>query len=112
VAFAVAAGVFVRGFGRAHRAPYRVSVKSDLRNLNTAMDAYHSSHGAYATDHTLLDFTASPGLTDLSITVHPTTRGWQATAGHADDPELRCSIYMGTAAAEAGVTAGAPQCNR
>lgn len=76
------------------------AIKTDLRNLATAEEAYFFEHAVYTTDTKVLAFTTSPGVV-LSI-VDATTSGWSAKATHPASFPLTCALFAG------GVTALAP----
>ncbi len=69
------------------------AIKSDLRNLATAEEAYLFDNNAYTSDATSLTFTTSPGVV-LNIT-NATASGWSATATHPASYPLTCGIYIG-----------------
>jgi hypothetical protein len=77
-------------------------MKSDLRNLITAQEAYFSdNNSAYATSTTALSTTykASSGVTVTVGTV--TNTGWSATAGHSSTAKT-CKISVGGSATNEG----------
>jgi type IV pilus assembly protein PilA len=77
-------------------------VKSDLRNLQTAQEAYFYEHQTYAPSSSLLMSAVSPGVT-LTI-VEATGTGWSATAVHPAAVPVTCAVYYGTAAQVAPAT--------
>ena len=71
---------------------YEAAVKSDLRNLETAQDAYFADSAAYGASLAELDFTASE-----KVTVQLTLAGdsaWSASGTHTGLTE-RCAIFVG-----------------
>lgn len=104
----LAAIAIPRFLGSKQRA-YLVSMKSDLRNLVTAQEAYASAGGGYATAPSQLSYATSPGV---SVTIlSADSSGWSAKAVHTATTKT-CGIYMGTAAAPiAGGGAGEAVCN-
>ena len=78
------------------------AIKSDLRNLATAEEAYLFDYGAYSSDVTALNFTTSPGVV-LSIT-GATGSGWAATATHPASFPLTCGLFEGNIAAQPPAT--------
>src|SRR5262249_54911261 len=78
------------------------AIKSDLRNLATAEEAYLFDNGSYASDITALNFNTSPGVV-LTIT-GATGSGWAATATHPASFPMTCALYEGNIAAQAPAT--------
>jgi prepilin-type N-terminal cleavage/methylation domain-containing protein len=92
---------------RAHVA----AMKSDLRNLITAQEAYASSRGSYATNTTATDlsFRSSAGVTVTIVAAD--TLGWAATASHNASAKT-CGIHVGAASPPfSGAQAGQVVCN-
>jgi prepilin-type N-terminal cleavage/methylation domain-containing protein len=78
------------------------AIKSDLRNLATAEEAYLFDNNTYSADQTALTFTTSPGVV-LNIT-NATASGWSATATHPASYPMTCGIYIGSVAPQAPAT--------
>ena len=78
------------------------AIKSDLRNLATAEEAYLFDNGSYTTDATSLNFTTSPGVV-LTITA-ATGSGWSATATHPASFPLTCGLFEGNITAQPPAT--------
>ncbi|NIR46551.1 MAG: hypothetical protein GWN99_19075 [Gemmatimonadetes bacterium] len=85
-------------------------MKSDLRNLAAAEEAYFADYLQYTTSTTALDFNQS---TQVTINIGAASAsGWKATAGHSgvasSDTDV-CEIYYGgqtgTTATSEGVVA-------
>lgn len=72
-------------------------MRSDLRNLATAQEAYYADNMTYASSlETLGDmYTASMGVA-ITI-VEGGAGGWAAWATHEAVPDTRCAMWMGTA---------------
>jgi prepilin-type N-terminal cleavage/methylation domain-containing protein len=84
---------------------YFATMKSDLRNLVTAEEAYFNANNTYydgAIPSTALGFTPSAGVTlvlaDVSVS------GWAATATHTSAPGKQCAVFYGSAPAVAPAT--------
>lgn len=88
---------------------YEAAMKSDLRNLVTAEEAYFADNLAYTAKLEDLGFTASSGVSIHDLAVAADGNGWSATATHSE-VSVSCSIYVGSAADAAGVPDGSPQC--
>jgi len=95
---AIAIPKFQNTKGKANAA----SLKSDLRNLSAAQEAYFYDNDAYATQSSSLQFSTSPGVV-LTIT-NATTSGWSAKATHPASFPLTCAIYFGNVPALAPAT--------
>ncbi len=67
-------------------------LKSDLRNMAAAQEAYFSDHLAYAETVGELGFQASQNVNFL-LRAHAT--GWSARSSHELNPEYRCALYIG-----------------
>jgi prepilin-type N-terminal cleavage/methylation domain-containing protein len=78
------------------------AIKSDLRNLASAEEAYLFDNDAYTSVITSLTYQSSPGVV-LSIT-NATASGWSATATHPQSFPLTCAIYVGNVPAQAPAT--------
>ena len=95
---AIAIPKFQNTKGKANAA----SLKSDLRNLATAQEAYFYDHSIYATDPAMLSYGRSPGVI-LSIT-EATNSGWSAVATHPASYPLTCALYQGNVPAQTPAT--------
>jgi type IV pilus assembly protein PilA len=78
------------------------AIKSDLRNLATAEEAYLFDNDTYTSVVTALNYNTSPGVV-LSIT-NATASGWAATATHPASFPLTCAIFIGTVPPQAPAT--------
>jgi type IV pilus assembly protein PilA len=88
------------------------TMKSDLRNLVTAQDAYLIEHNFYYSGGIPNAAFAFSPSTGVSITLPSVVGGgWQAEATHASSPRT-CALFMGTASPIAPATIeGSPACN-
>lgn len=86
---AIAIPKFQNTKGKANAA----ALRSDLRNLAVAEEAYFYENRAYAPDTATLHFRSSPGV-NLAIAVD-TGKGWVATATHPLSYPLKCTIFYG-----------------
>ena len=89
---AIAVPKFQATMGKAHAA----ALRSDLRNLASAQEAYFFENSLYAVDTAQLTFRASRGV-QLTI-VEGTGSGWSAIATHPQSFPLTCALFMGTVA--------------
>ena len=69
------------------------ALRSDLRNLVVAEEAYFYEKAAYTADTTELKFRPSPGV--IITIAAPPTGGWLATATHPLSYPLRCVVFFG-----------------
>ena len=86
---AIAIPKFQNTKGKANAA----ALRSDLRNLAVAEEAYFYDSTSYSTDVSALKFRPSPGVI-ITVTV-PTTGTWVATATHPLSYPLMCVIFYG-----------------
>lgn len=78
------------------------AIKSDLRNLATAEEAYLFDNATYTSVDTALSYTTSPGV--VVVITNATASGWAATATHPASYPLTCGIFVGTVAPQAPAT--------
>ncbi len=90
---AIAIPKFQNTKGKANAA----ALKTDLRNLATAQEAYFFENSGYTTDVSLLKLQSSPGVV-LSI-VDASGSGWSAKATHPASFPLTCALFTGTVTA-------------
>jgi prepilin-type N-terminal cleavage/methylation domain-containing protein len=95
---AIAIPKFQNTKGKANAA----ALKSDLRNLATAQEAYFYDYSTYATNPSMLAYSRSPGVI-LTITT-ATSSGWAAVATHPASFPLTCALYQGNVAAQTPAT--------
>jgi len=89
---AIAIPKFQNTKGKAHAG----AIKSDLKNLATAQEAYFYENGTYTGTLDELNLDSSSGVV-LTID-EATPGGWSALATHPAAFPLECAIYMGNAA--------------
>ena len=87
---------------------YVAAMKSDLRNLVTAEEAYYADHETYVPSESDLNYTTSTGV---SIHIDQATAdGWSASAVHAGTTK-QCAIFIGDVEPPASdAEPGAPYC--
>jgi prepilin-type N-terminal cleavage/methylation domain-containing protein len=78
------------------------TLKSDLRNLATAQEAYFYEHLAYTTNTAALNVSLSTGVTITWGTVG--TTGWSAKITHPLAYPIECAMFMGAVPALAPAT--------
>jgi type IV pilus assembly protein PilA len=102
VIIGILAAIAIPKFANTKEKAYIASMKSDLRNLITAQEAYFSdNNSSYATSTTALSTTykASSGVTVTIGTVSNT--GWDASAAHTSTAKT-CKIAVGGTATNEG----------
>lgn len=87
---------------------YRAAMKSDLRYLASAEEAYYADHETYAASESDLDYASSVGV---SIHINQATAdGWWASAIHSGTT-MQCAIFVGDVEPPASdAQPGAPYC--
>ncbi len=86
---AIAIPKFNNTKGRANAA----ALRSDLRNLTVAQEAYFYEAKTYASDTALLNAHFSPGVRITLIV--PPDGGWIATATHPQSYPIECTVFVG-----------------
>jgi type IV pilus assembly protein PilA len=81
---------------------YAASIKSDLRNLTQAEEAYFFDQAAYTAVLSSLTSQTSPGVV-ITIT-NATTSGWSAIATHPQSYPFTCAYFTGNVPAQAPAT--------
>jgi prepilin-type N-terminal cleavage/methylation domain-containing protein len=108
VIIGILAAIAIPKFANTKEKAYIASMKSDLRNLVTAEEAYFSDNTTYATATGSLSYNGSAGVT---VTISGASgTGWGATASH-NGTTVTCAIFAGgwTPIAPA-VDEGSPAC--
>ena len=111
VIIGILAAIAIPKFANTKQKAYVATLKTDLRNLVTAEEAYFSDHTTYTTALATTQFDPSQGVT-YSVTA-ATGTGWAATATHVGlvgATPAGCHIAVGTAATTANENEGAPYC--
>ena len=96
VIIGILAAIAIPKFANTKEKAYIASMKSDLRNLVTAQEAYFSDNNStYAASTTALGtaYKASTGVT-VTIGSGATGTAWSATAGHNSTTKT-CAISVG-----------------
>jgi len=71
------------------------AIRSDLRNLVTAEEAYYYDNSEYTDDLSQLKYTPSNGVVIVGLI--KTVGGWSAVATHPAAYPLKCALYVGDA---------------
>jgi prepilin-type N-terminal cleavage/methylation domain-containing protein len=112
VIIGILAAIAIPKFANTKSKAYVTAMKSDLRNLVTAEEAFFSDSSKYTTDVTLLKYQNSTGTV---MPIVATGAGfWTATNSHTQLPGMQCGIGINTTnpLAAIGVVAaeGEPAC--
>ncbi len=110
VIIGILAAIAIPKFANTKTKAYVASMKSDLRNLVTAQEAYFADHVTYAGVLSNLNYSVSAGNT-VNVT-SATGTGWSATATNiAVTTPASCGIFVGSATAPiTGQVEGSPAC--
>jgi type IV pilus assembly protein PilA len=103
VIIGILAAIAIPKFGNVKGRAYVASLKSDLRNLVTAEEAYFAEHVTYTTSLPTTMFSPTMGVT---VTIGAASgAGWNATASHRALPAGEfCAVFNGTGPAVAPST--------
>ena len=96
-----------RTAGSTKERAYVAAMKSDLRNLVTAQEAYFADSGKYANRLEVLRYSLTSG--NRLVTLRLTADGWVAQIASANTRTV-CSIYVGATALAPATREGEPAC--
>ena len=110
VIIGILAAIAIPKFANTKSKAYITAMKSDLRNLVTAEEAFFSDSSKYTTNLTTIKFQKSAGTNDPTVTVG--TGYWTATNTHTQLSGQTCGIGINTTNPLSGVVAaeGEPAC--
>jgi type II secretion system protein G len=106
VIIGILAAIAIPKFANTKEKAYIASMKSDLRNLVTAEEAYFADSVKYTTDLGTA-FAVTTGVTGPTITL--TSDGWTASVAHTTTTKT-CAIYVGTTPLAPANKEGEPKC--
>jgi prepilin-type N-terminal cleavage/methylation domain-containing protein len=96
VIIGILAAIAIPKFANTKEKAYLSAVKSDLRNIATAEEAYFADNLTYTTASTSLDYNTSKSVTVTLDSGDGT--GWGATGTHSGLPAgITCALYYGDA---------------
>jgi len=96
------ATIAIPKFSNTKEKAYVGAMKSDLRNLATAEEAFFYDSAKYTNNLVLMNnFNPSAGVT---LVVNATASGWSASATTAFAPARQCALFSGNAAPVAPAT--------
>lgn len=96
VIIGIVAAIAIPKFNNTKGKANAAALRSDLRNLASAQEAYFYEYSAYADSPSLLKMNSSPGVV-LTI-VSATASGWAAKVTHPQSYPLTCAIFAGNVA--------------
>jgi type IV pilus assembly protein PilA len=102
VIIGILAAIAIPKFGNTKGKAYIATLKSDLRNLATAEEAYFADSAVYTATPTTAYFQPSAGVT-VSITSADAV-GWAGAATHPGAVPVTCAIFIGGATPVAPAT--------
>ncbi len=91
VIIGILAMIAVPQYGNTKEKAYVAAMKTDLRNLATAQEAYFVDHYTYTSTLGSLEFNTSKDVT-ISVPVG-TVASWRATTSHAGAVGIVCELY-------------------
>ena len=113
VIIGILAAIAIPKFANSKEKAFKASMKSDLRNVATAQEAYIYDFATYysgAVPAPALNYTPSQGVTVTLSSV--SAGGWAATSTHTGIPGVTCALFVGMASPVAPATVeGQVTCN-
>ena len=109
VIIGILAAIAIPKFSNTKEKAYMAAMKSDLRNLVTAEEAYFADNTTYTSDAAVMSYNSSAGVA-VAITVDKTVPvGFSAIATHSGTAET-CAIYIQAAKVAPAINEGEPKC--
>jgi type IV pilus assembly protein PilA len=112
VIIGILAAIAIPKFANTKEKAYLASMKSDLRNLVTAEEAYFADSVKYTDDlGTAFSLTSGVGVAPgVPLSINLTPDGWWARVGHSTTTK-ECGIFVGSVPGGSGATKeGEPRC--
>jgi prepilin-type N-terminal cleavage/methylation domain-containing protein len=106
VIIGILAAIAIPKFANTKEKAYLASMKSDLRNLITAEEAYFADSVKY-TSNLGTNYNTTSGVVGPTITV--TADGFTATVSHTTTTKT-CAVYVGSTALAPANKEGEPKC--
>ena len=98
----ILASIAIPKFESTRKRSYRSAMLSDLKNLATVQEMYHSNNFTFSNDLVAMEGVVTEGIT-VNI-VEATNTGWAATATHVGAPGETCAMFQGSATPVAPAT--------
>jgi prepilin-type N-terminal cleavage/methylation domain-containing protein len=102
VIIGILAAIAIPKFASTRQKSYRSAMLSDLKNLATVQEMYHSNNFTFSNDLVAMEGVVTEGIT-MNI-VEATNTGWAATATHVGAPGETCAMFQGSATPVAPAT--------
>jgi len=99
--------IAIINFGSTKEEAFKAAMRSDLRNIASAEEAFYINNSTYTDSLGALDFVQSENVTIAFTTAD--VNGWEATATHVGAPGITCTISYGDEVG-AGEPAGSVIC--
>ena len=109
VIIGILAAIAIPKFANTKEKAYISAMKSDLRNLAAAQEAYFADELSYTTVMTNLDFNQSQNVT-ISI-ASGDADDWRATATHTGVTGTTCELYYGNTTGTTATAEGVVNCS-
>ena len=106
VIIGILASIAIPKFANTKEKAYVTSMKSDLRNLVTAEEAYFADSIKYTSNLGTM-YRTSTGV--LGPTINLTADGWTATVSHSTTTRT-CAVYSGSTPLAPAAKEGEPRC--
>ena len=111
VIIGILAAIAIPKFANTKSKAYITAMKSDLRNLVTAEEAYFSDSSKYTATVTDLKYQSTTGVNSPNITAPANTGSWYATVTHTQLSGTTCGVSVNTTnPLVSSATEGAPVC--
>ena len=108
VIIGILAAIAIPKFANTKEKAYLATMKSDLRNLITAQEAYFSDNTVYTTALPATMYTVSTGVVGPTLTVQASNyQGWVSNL----NTTRTCAVFIGTSAFAPATKEGEPKCN-
>jgi len=116
VIIGILAAIAIPKFSNTKEKAYIASMKSDLRNMATAQEAYFADNQSYITTGNAtspdsiaaLHYIPSAGV---KVTLGTSTNGWSAVAEH-NATSKKCAMFIGGTPQPPAVIEGEPKCDQ
>ncbi len=106
VIIGILAAIAIPKFATTKEKAYLTAMKSDLRNLATAQEAYFFDFIAYTTS--MPNYAVTTGVNGPTIAT--TADGWTAQMGHNLTTKT-CAIFIGSTSVAPATNEGEPKCS-
>ena len=108
VIIGILAAIAIPKFANTKEKAYLATMKSDLRNLITAQEAYFADNTVYTTSLPATMYTVSTGVVGPTLTVQASNyQGWVSNL----NTTRTCAVFIGTSAFAPATKEGEAKCN-